>query len=454
MAVEPLGRVENFDQRAPRRLVAEQLAQLRIDGLDVPGGVAAQPPIGLAVVLDHEMAAAGDLQRVQHLEHLQGVLHAEVEWIGLEGVLEQCLRFLLAAHAHVEHPQAGLRTDMPGHHPNRLAEESLGFGLLVPLLKHLGDGVEEFAGVGIPPRHFTDQTSEAGVRAGGRRPVHGRCPGGLLPRRRVQQHVAGGDAAERLFIHGVQRQDLLLEKLQRLLGFQVHPGQIGLDLPGGQRPRIDFQRPAQRRFGLLDLVVLQGQHRQGRVDLGRPRIQRQGGLQLVGGIHLVVFLHEQQTGLEMGGPIGRIGLQRVGIQLVDQEMKLTGQSVPPCILRGGQSDPTERFGLLDLVIVVELDEPMVAAFSLVQAARRAIQFGLDPAGQATAGRPASGPRRPGLRPPSGRRARRPAAPVPPATPAVSRPGRSARTASSVLPRASNERARPKAAAGSFAASGA
>ncbi len=117
------------------------------------------------------------------------------------------------------------------------------------------------------------------------------------------------------------------------------------------------------------------------MDLGRLRIELQGGLELAGGVGLVVLLQEEQPGLVMRRPTGRIELQGVGIQLVDEEVELVGEAAPPRILGGGQTDPAERFGLLHVVIVVEIDQPMIAALGLLQAALGAIQLGPDPAGQ-------------------------------------------------------------------------
>ena len=84
----------------------------------------------------------------------------------------------------------------------------------------------------------------------------------------------------------------------------------------------------QRGLGLLEVVVLQGQRGQGRMDLGRMRIDLQGGLKLAGGVGLVVLLQEEHPGLVMRRPVGGIELQRVRIQLVDQEIELVGEAVP------------------------------------------------------------------------------------------------------------------------------
>ena len=82
----------------------------------------------------------------------------------------------------------------------------------------------------------------------------------------------------------------------------------------------------------------------------------------------------------MGGPVIRVLLKGVRIQFVDEKMELVGLPVPAGRLGGSQSDPTERFGLLHVVVVIIADEPLVAAIGLVEPAQGAGQFGQQPAG--------------------------------------------------------------------------
>lgn len=80
-------------------------------------------------------------------------------------------------------------------------------------------------------------------------------------------------------------------------------------------------------------------------------------------------------------PEGEILLQRVGIEIVDEELELLGLPRPSCPLCGPQPDPTELLGRHLVVIVVISDQPVIAALGVVQPAGGSIQFGDDPTGE-------------------------------------------------------------------------
>ncbi len=196
----------------------------------------------------------------------------------------------------------------------------------------------------------------------------------------VQQQVTRRHAPQRLLGYRIQRQRLLLQQRERLGHLEVPPQQIRLQEPGVGQPGIDLQRPAERRLGLLDVVALQGQQGQRGMDLRRVGVGLQRGLKLAGRVALVVLLHEEHPRLVVRRPVVRVVLQRVGVQLVDQEIELLGLAVPPRRLGGGQADPAQRLRGRHVVVVVVMHQPGVAAARLVQLAGQTVQFGQQPAG--------------------------------------------------------------------------
>ena len=165
--------------------------------------------------------------------------------------------------------------------------------------------------------------------------------------------VASGDPRQRRFFDRIQRQEFLAEQSQGLAGLIVEPGHVGLEPPGRGQVGIDFHGPAERGFGLFELEVFHRQFGQGDVDLGRAGIDFQGRLELLGGIGPIVLLHEEQPGLEVGGPVVRIELHGRGKEVVHEEVELVAEPVPAGVLGGRAADPAQRLGLLDVVTVVE-----------------------------------------------------------------------------------------------------
>ena len=72
----------------------------------------------------------------------------------------------------------------------------------------------------VPPGHFGDQSRRDGAA--------GRAAGSRLL---FQHHITGGDAAERLFVDGIKRQDLFFEEAKVSGTSKLSQSQIGLDLP-------------------------------------------------------------------------------------------------------------------------------------------------------------------------------------------------------------------------------
>ena len=183
--------------------------------------------------------------------------------------------------------------------------------------------------------------------------------------------------SQRRFVDRIERQELLAEQSQGLAGLIVEPGHVGPEPPGGGQVRIDFHGPAERGIRLIDMEVFHGQFGQGDMHLGRAGIDFQGRLELLGGIRPIVLLLEEQPGLEVGWPVVRIELLGRGKEVVHEGVELVAEPIPAGVLGGGAADPTQRLGLLDIMIVVELDQAVIVALGLVQAAGGAGQFGPD-----------------------------------------------------------------------------
>lgn len=117
------------------------------------------------------------------------------------------------------------------------------------------------------------------------------------------------------------------------------------------------------------------------MDLCGIRVQGQRRLEMIGRVFLVVLLQKQQAGFQMGRPEVGIEFQSVGIQFGDQKLKLVAHAIPSGVLGRGQADPTQRFGRLDLMIVVILDQPAIGLGRLVELARHTEQLALNPTGK-------------------------------------------------------------------------
>src|SRR5262249_24190754 len=84
-------------------LVADLLRQVGVEGLQVLRHVIRQRLVLLGVEAHHEVLGLERLVGVEVLEDLAAVGDADVERVGLEGLVEDSAGLLLATHAHVEH---------------------------------------------------------------------------------------------------------------------------------------------------------------------------------------------------------------------------------------------------------------------------------------------------------------------------------------------------------------
>ena len=106
------------------------------------------------------MRRGAGLHGIEHVEHVQRVLHANVERIGVEGLLEQRAGIGLAAHPHQQQAQSGVRLGLPRQQANGLAEIAFRRGVPVADLQHLGQLRVELAGVRVPLGDFRRQGLE------------------------------------------------------------------------------------------------------------------------------------------------------------------------------------------------------------------------------------------------------------------------------------------------------
>lgn len=178
---------------------------------------------------------------------------------------------------------------------------------------------------------------------------------------------------------GIELDRLLqhLDRFARLVIGQVRVGPIHISL---EQRRVDFHGPIDQAARLFDLEILQCKRGQCCVDFRRVRINGQRLLQAARRFGLIVFLQKQQPGLQVCWPIVLIELQRVGIELVDQERKLAAVAAPAGELGGRQPDEVQIFGRAHFVLVVIIDQPLAGRLGLVQLARDPGQFRLQPAG--------------------------------------------------------------------------
>ncbi len=114
------------------------------------------------------------------------------------------------------------------------------------------------------------------------------------------------------------------------------------------------------------------------MHLGRVGIEHQRGFEFLGGVGLVVLLGKQPAGLVAGSPIRGVRLEQVGIKLVDEKTELIAQAVPAGELGRAQADGVQRVGILDVVGIVVVDQPLVVGVGFFELAGRGEQFGADP----------------------------------------------------------------------------
>ncbi len=369
VAVGVLGSIENLEQRFLRRLEGQLPAQLGIDLLQPAGSVAGHDLVALAVVADQEVGRFERLIAGEHFEHFERIAHANVERIGVEGVGQHFLALGLVPQPHQDHsPFAAGGAELRHSLQGRAIVVGRGRIALQPV-ERVGQCDVKLAGVRVGRVHLGDQLDQ---------PALG--PGGAVGRRpAVERPVDGRQSAQQGFALRIQRPGLL----QRFQGFvelgvgqiDVGPGQMGRQLP-----RIDLQRPIERRLGFAQLIVLHRLRGERGMNRSRVGIQGQGRLELAAGVGLVVLFQKQQAHLQVGRPIiGRL-LQNVGIQLVDQKVELIADPIPAGKLGRRQADAVQRIRILQLVAVVIVDQPFVGRVGRRQIAPHAQQLGGQPAG--------------------------------------------------------------------------
>src|SRR5207244_5456333 len=110
------------------------------------------------------------------------------------------------------------------------------------------------------------------------------------------------------------------------------------------------------------------------------------------GCAAVVLLQQEHAGLVLGRPEVGVGLQCVGVDLVEDEAELVGQVVPAGVLGAGPGDQQQRVGVGDgraglVAGGVGADEPAVLGVGLGEVAAVAPGVGPHPAGQELVGLP-------------------------------------------------------------------
>ncbi len=179
----------------------------------------------------------------------------------------------------------------------------------------------------------------------------------------------------------IERQGVFFQHFQRLRRLEVRPHDVGLGQPGVEQVRIELQRPADFGLRLGDIVLRQPDLSQRGMHLGRLRIDVQGPAKFLGGVGIVVFFEKQLAGLVFCRPEVGLQLESVGIKLVHQKIELVRLAIPTREQRGRPADPTQRLGIVDLVVVVIADQPPAAVLGLVQTAVNPMQLDLNPAGK-------------------------------------------------------------------------
>ena len=121
VAADAFGLTEDFHQRFARRTIAELLHKLPEDPLDVRGCVAGQVLLLRAVEPQQAVAGVHGLHGLDHVQQFQRVLHADVEGVLAECLVEHPVGLGLLACPHPHQAQLRSRPELLRHPRDRLA---------------------------------------------------------------------------------------------------------------------------------------------------------------------------------------------------------------------------------------------------------------------------------------------------------------------------------------------
>ena len=274
VAVGVFGPVENLEQRLLRRLEGQLLAQLRIHLLQVPGGIAGQDLVALAIVADDEVRRLERLVTVEYFQHLERIAHADVERVGVERLVQHFLSLGLAPQTH-QHQAPFTPGGAQLRHPLERCAVIVGRGrIALQTIERVGQRGIKLARVRIGRVDFGDQPGQPAAASLRRARCRRNCP-----RSAVERPVHCGQAAQRLLAARVERPGRF-ERGQGLVQFDVGEMDVGLGQMRGQEMRIDLQRAIDRGLGLAQLIVLHGLGSQRGVHFGRIGVERQRRLEL------------------------------------------------------------------------------------------------------------------------------------------------------------------------------
>ncbi len=340
--------------------------QLRIDLFQPMAHVAGDDCVFFGIEFDAEVLGFQRLVALEHFQHLERVVDADVEGIDAKGLVERELGLLLFAQPHQHHAQLPRRRDALRHGADRLLIV-LGRRRPAPqAIERVGQRFVECSGMRVARGDFGHQLSEASFGRG--------------PRQSVDRRVGSRHPAQRLFRARIQLQRVG-QNANALPRREVGQLDVGLQVQRRQQLPIDLERAIGRGVGGGDFEFRQRQFAQGHDHVGRVRVQLQGRLELAAGLGLIVFFGIQPPRLVMRLPERGIGDEQFGVKLIDQEIELIAQPVPAGILRRGQANPLQALGILDRVLVEVPYHRPVTGVGLGQLAGGAKRLGPHPVGQ-------------------------------------------------------------------------
>ncbi len=362
MAGGALGAAEDLDQRSLGRLEAQLLRDLRVDLLfEVVRREAGEQAVARPIESDDKMGRLDRAVVLEHFEHVERVSDPGVERVDLRGLGEDLPRPSLVPQSHGEHAEPPRRGHELWHPAARLFVVAGGIRVLRHQVEAGREARKERAAVRIAPDRFGDHR------------LHARAP--VLAVDPVERAVGGGQPAERLLVGGIERAGPV-QRRERPAGTERGHLQVGAELVRLLQPWIDRERALDRGARRIEIELLDRNAGPCRMHLRGVRVDRHGRVQLARGVARVVLLDEEPRRLEVSRPVGRIARQRVGEEGVDEEVELRGVPVPARVLRAGEADPAEHFGIDDAVLlaVVVADEPEIAVVRGVQPAGDAIEL--------------------------------------------------------------------------------
>ena len=295
--------------------------------------------------MNHKVVCRDFVVVAENAEHFPHVADSNVVRIGVEGVVEEFLRFPRPPGLHVEHAELRFWLGQLRHDSNGLQIDCLSHQEFPACLQPSRERTEELAGSGIPFRHFDNDRFNVG----------GRIRQGLLNRvnileqlgqslvgrlrvlRQVDQIMAGRNSTERFLVDRIDR-SRLFQDFECVTELAFREQDIRFQLQCSRVVRLNFKSLIDEQCHVVDVVFLHRSVGERAQHNNRSRIDREGLFQIRNRLSSIVLLEQQASRHVISLPRLGIVTQRVRAKRVDHEIENAGDAVPSRINRRSRGD--------------------------------------------------------------------------------------------------------------------